>query len=100
MTLPAGPAIFTGPVMRLSRKTRVAFRVRSWPATYQRPLLLTTPQGSSSRLVAVERPPAMWSNVTGRWSLTASQSGPNAGSWVAQPGLDAEALLVVVLVGA
>ena len=38
------------------------------------------------RLVAVERPLAMWSNVTGRWSLTASHSAPNAGSCVVSRG--------------
>ena len=85
--MPGAPAILTGPSMRLIRKTRGAFRLGSWPATYHRPRRLTTPHGSSSRLITSERPPAWWLKVTGRRSRTASQSGPKAGSWW-QPRLD------------
>jgi hypothetical protein len=57
-TRPDGPVNRTVPSMRLSRNTRTASRLVSRPATYQRPSLFTTPQGSSSRRCGPLRPAA------------------------------------------
>ena len=58
VTLPAGPQNFTGPAIRPSLNTRMAWRPRSLPATYQRPFRFATPHGSSSRRCGSLRPAA------------------------------------------
>ena len=49
VTSPGLPAAATAPVMRPTRKTRVAARSRSCPTRYQRPCHDTTPHGSTCR---------------------------------------------------
>ena len=46
-----GPIGVTSAPIRESRKVRVASRSRSWPTRYQRPFSVTTPHGSTVRVV-------------------------------------------------